>query len=106
MTGDPAGRIDALRNAIRQHDRKYYVDAAPEISDRQYDRLIDELKRLEADHPERITADSPTQRVGDAPVDHLQSVEHRLPMLSIDNTYDLDELRHFGRRAAKLLEGE
>ncbi|OHB76804.1 MAG: DNA ligase (NAD(+)) LigA [Planctomycetes bacterium RBG_16_64_10] len=103
MTSHPASRIEALRKAIRYHDRKYYLDAAPEISDRQYDQLVHELRALEADHPDLITADSPTQRIGDAPVDHLQSVPHRLPMLSIENTYDLAELRRFGQRTAKRL---
>lgn len=103
---DPASQIDALRRQIRHHDRKYYVDAAPEISDRAYDRLMQRLRALETAHPDLVTADSPTRRVGDAPVDHLQSVPHRTPMLSIDNTYDLDELRRFAERAGRLLPGE
>ncbi len=106
MTTDWHARADKLREQIRFHDRKYYVEAAPEISDREYDRLIDELKQLEAAHPELVTPDSPTQRVGDAPVESLNQVEHRVAMLSIDNTYSLDELRSFGQRVAKLLDNE
>ena len=106
MTKDVAAQIEALRQQIRHHDRKYYVEAAPEINDRQYDQLLQQLKTLEAAHPELITPDSPTQRVGDQPVDHLESVEHRLPMMSIDNTYSVDELRSYGRRIEKLLPGE
>ena len=106
MTTTPAHRIAELRDVIRTHDRKYYVENAPEITDLQYDRLLDELKKLEAAHPELITPDSPTQRVGEEPIDHLESVAHRLPMMSIDNTYSVEELREYGARTAKLLEGE
>ena len=98
--------IERLREQIRYHDRKYYVEAAPEITDLEYDQLLRRLQELEAAHPELITADSPTQRVGDAPVDHLDTVEHRMPMLSIDNTYSLEELRAYGLRVAKLLPDE
>ena len=68
MPRDPTQRIDELCEQIRYHDRKYYVDADPEISDRNYDRLIEELHELEAAHPELVTTESPTQRVGDQPV--------------------------------------
>src|SRR5207244_3599738 len=91
----PAAEIAKLREEIRYHDRKYYVEAAPEISDREYDLLIDRLKELEAEHPELVTPDSPTQRIGDQPIASLSSVTHRLPMLSIDNTYSVEELRKF-----------
>ncbi|HBO43375.1 MAG TPA: DNA ligase (NAD(+)) LigA [Planctomycetaceae bacterium] len=106
MPSKPAEEIAQLRETIRRHDRKYYVEAAPEITDLEYDRLLTELKQLEAAHPELITPDSPTQRVGDAPVEGLKQVEHRVPMLSIDNTYSLDELRQYAARAEKLLGGE
>ena len=106
MPSDPARAIDKLREDIRRHDRKYYVEAAPEITDLEYDRLIEGLKKLEATHPELVTPDSPTQRVGDQPVEGLVEVAHRVPMLSIDNTYSLDELRKYGERTAKLLPGE
>ncbi len=101
-----AATFDKLRDEIRYHDRKYYVDAQPEISDRQYDRLIERLKELEAKHPELITPDSPTQRVGGGPVSSLTSVVHRVPMLSIENTYSVEDLRKYGERIAKLLPGE
>ena len=101
-----ARRIEELRELIRYHDRKYYVEAAPEISDREYDALYAELKRLEEAHPELITPDSPTQRVGEAPVSELAQVPHRVPMLSIDNSYDAQEVREFANRARKLLGGE
>ena len=106
MAQDAASEIAKLREEIRHHDRKYYVEAAPEISDREYDRLVERLKELEAAHPELVTPDSPTQRVGDAPVDHLAPVTHRAPMLSIDNTYSLDEHRKYAARVERLLPGE
>jgi DNA ligase (NAD+) len=105
MPSDPAAEIARLRDEIRYHDRKYYAEAAPEITDLQYDRLMDRLKTLEAKHPELVTSDSPTQRIGDQPVEGLEQVEHRVPMLSIDNTYSLEELKKYGQRAAKLLSG-
>ena len=97
MSKDPASEIAALRDQIRHHDYKYYVEAAPEISDRDYDKLLERLKQLEAAHPELVTPDSPTQRIGDQPVSELPQVEHRVPMLSIENTYSLDELKKFRR---------
>jgi DNA ligase (NAD+) len=106
MSSDPAAEIARLREEIRYHDRKYHLEAAPEITDLQYDRLVERLKKLEAEHPELVTPDSPTQRVGDRPVTGLTPLEHRVPMLSIDNTYSLDELKKYGDRVAKLLPGE
>ena len=106
MSSDPAAEIARLREEIRHHDRKYHLEAAPEITDLQYDRLVERLKKLEAEHPELVTPDSPTQRVGDRPVTGLTPLEHRVPMLSIDNTYSLDELKKYGDRVAKLLPGE
>ncbi len=106
MPSDVAAELARLREEIRYHDRKYYVEAAPEVSDREYDKLIDRLKKLEAEHPELVTPDSPTQRIGDRPVAGLNSVEHRVPMLSIENTYSLDDLKKFGDRVAKQLPGE
>lgn len=99
-------RIERLRNEIRRHDRLYYVEAKPEISDREYDRLYAELKELESAHPDLITSDSPTQRVGGEPIEGFATVRHREPMLSIDNTYSPDELREFDRRVRKLLPNE
>jgi DNA ligase (NAD+) len=103
---DTARQIEQLREEIRHHDRKYYVDAAPEISDVEYDRLIARLKKFEAERPELVTPDSPTQRLGDQPVTELPQVTHRIPMLSIENTYSLDELKKYGQRIEKLLPGE
>lgn len=97
MKHDPAEEIERLRENIREHDRKYYVLARPEISDLKYDRLLERLKKLEAGHPQLISPDSPTQRVGERPVDSLTSVVHRVPMLSIENTYNVDELRKWVR---------
>jgi DNA ligase (NAD+) len=106
MSKDPATEIVKLREQIRHHDYQYYVAATPEISDLEYDKLLERLKQLEAAHPELITPDSPTQRIGDQPVSELPQVEHRVPMLSIENTYSLDDLKKFGERTAKLLRGE
>jgi DNA ligase (NAD+) len=102
----PEEQIAALRDEIRAHDRRYYVEAAPTISDLEYDQLIARLKELEAEHPELIAADSPTQKIGDRPVRELEHVSHRVPMLSMDNTYSIDDLKRYGERTAKLLAGE
>lgn len=96
-------RIARLRDEIRRHDRLYFVAHAPEISDAQYDALMRELRELETAHPELVTPDSPTQRVGERPAEGFAHVQHRVPMLSIDNTYDEGELRDFDQRVAKLL---
>jgi DNA ligase (NAD+) len=101
-----AAEIARLRELIRYHDYKYYVEACPEISDVEYDRLMARLRQLEAEHPELITPDSPTQRIGDQPVEGLEEVPHRVPMLSMDNTYTDEEVRAFAQRASKLLGGE
>ena len=106
VSTDSSVEIVRLRKEIDRHDRKYYVEAAPEISDTDYDRLVDCLKKLEAAHPELVTSDSSTQRIGDRPVEGLEPFEHRVPMLSIDNTYSLDELKKYGDRIAKLLPAE
>jgi DNA ligase (NAD+) len=98
-------KIDKLREIIDYHNRKYYVDAKPEISDREFDKLMEELKKLEEAHPELITPDSPTQRPGGEPIEEFVTVRHRTPMLSIDNTYSADELREFDKRIKKLLGG-
>ena len=98
--------LENLRNEIRAHDQLYYVEANPKITDLEYDRLMDRLKAIENEHPELITPDSPTQRVGEQPVEHLEQFEHRVPMLSIDNTYSIEELEKFGERVSGLLNGE
>jgi DNA ligase (NAD+) len=99
-------RAQELRRLIDQHNYKYYVEAKPEISDREFDHLLEELQQIEAAHPEWVTPDSPTQRVGGQPIDGFVTVRHREPMLSIDNTYSADELREFDRRIRRLLPGE
>jgi DNA ligase (NAD+) len=95
-----------LAAEIRRHDRLYYVQARPVISDQEYDRLYRELVDLEKEFPALITPDSPTQRVGGEPVKAFQQVRHSLPMLSLDNTYSQEEARNFVRRAQKLLPNE
>ncbi len=99
-------RIAKLREEIRLHDRLYYVEAAPKISDLEYDGLMNELKELEGKHPDLITADSPTQRIGDQPVDHLPEAAHRLPMLSIENTYSIEDVQKWAERTKKALPDE
>jgi len=91
-------QIAQLRDEIREHDRRYYVDAAPTISDREYDALLQQLKDLEAEHPELVTPDSPTQRVGGEPIEGFQTIAHARPMYSIDNTYDVESLRKWAAR--------
>jgi DNA ligase (NAD+) len=103
---NPAARIAELRQQIDRHNYLYYVDAKPEISDREFDRLLEELRALESQHPELVTRDSPTQRVGGQPIAGFRTVKHREPMLSIDNTYNPDELREFDARVRKLLGSE
>ncbi|MEN1680055.1 MAG: NAD-dependent DNA ligase LigA [Planctomycetota bacterium] len=100
---DEAGR---LRREIREHDRRYYTDAAPTISDREYDKLLERLRQIETEHPELLTADSPTQRVGGEPVDGFETVAHARRMYSIDNSYDEAELRKWGDRCFELLSPE
>ena len=84
----PEERLKELRDAIRYHEECYYVRNAPEISDEQFDALLHELERLEADHPDLVTQDSPTQRVAGRPVEGFATVEHLVPMLSLDNAYN------------------
>lgn len=95
--------IESLRAEIERHNYKYYVEAAPEISDLAFDRLMRRLRELEAGHPERVTPDSPSQRVGGKPLAGFQHVRHGSPMLSIENTYSEAELREFDGRTRRLL---
>lgn len=101
-------RAEQLRREIERHDRLYYVLDAPEISDAQYDRLMRELRDIESAHPNLITPESPTQRVGGQPIEGFTPVEHRVPLLSLDNAFSDDDLRAFDRRVRKGLgtEGE
>ncbi len=102
----PAKRIAQLREQIREHDRRYYLEDRPTISDRDYDRLMQELIELERAHPELATPDSPTQRVGGDVQTELKPVRHAVPMMSIDNTYSEEEIRAFDERVRKGLGGE
>ncbi|MGB7865924.1 MAG: NAD-dependent DNA ligase LigA, partial [Candidatus Sulfotelmatobacter sp.] len=99
---DVEKKIEALREKIRHHEYLYYVLDQPEISDADFDKLMRELKELEAQHPELLTADSPTQRVGGKPREGFVKVRHSSPMLSLDNTYNEEELRDWERRVHEL----
>ena len=94
-------RIKELRDAIRHHEERYYIDNDPEISDDEYDLLLHELEKLEADHPDLVAADSPTQRVGGRAAEGFATVEHVTQMLSLDNVYDEGELKAFDERVRK-----
>ena len=94
--------IEELRDSIRHHEYRYYVLDDPEISDAEFDRLMNELKKLEAEHPELLTPDSPTQRVGGKPREGFVKVPHSIPMLSLDNAYSEEELRSWERRVHEL----
>jgi DNA ligase (NAD+) len=96
-------RAEELRRKILYHERKYYVDNDPQISDQEFDRLVRELVDLERRFPGLVTPESPTQRVGEKPLEGFPSVAHRTPMLSIDNGYDEDEIREFEERIRRLL---
>ncbi|MGA7380020.1 MAG: NAD-dependent DNA ligase LigA [Terriglobales bacterium] len=95
-------KIEALRNRIRHHEYRYYALDDPEISDAEFDQLMNELIKVEADHPALITPDSPTQRVGGQPREGVVKAPHSSPMLSLDNTYNLDDLRDWDRRVHEL----
>ena len=100
---DIENKIKKLREVISHHDRKYYAENRPEVSDQEYDRLMKELQRLEESHPKSITPDSPTQRVSGEIQRGFKTVEHKVPMLSMDNTYSADEIREFDKRVKKNL---
>ncbi len=100
----PAERVRELRELIRRHEELYYIQANPEISDAEFDALLRELRALEEAHPELVTPDSPTQRVGGRAAEGFQTVEHRAPMLSLDNAYSEDELREFDQRVRRGLD--
>ncbi len=102
-TSGAAKEIERLREEIRRHEYLYYVLDNPEISDAAFDRLVNRLKQLEAEHPELVTPDSPTQRVGGAPREGFQEFRHKTPMVSLDNAFSFEELRDFGRRVRDLI---
>ena len=94
--------IQKLREEIRYHEHRYYVLDDPEISDTEYDKLMKRLEALEAEHPELVTPDSPSRRVGGLAVGEFSKVRHSVQMLSLDNTYNIEELRDFDRRVREL----
>jgi DNA ligase (NAD+) len=98
-----ADRLATLRDVIRDHEYRYYVLAQPTISDAEFDRLLAELRALEVQHPGLVTPDSPTQRVGGRPAEGFATVDHAVPMLSLDNAYSEDDLRAFHERVMKVL---
>src|SRR5262245_15500720 len=100
-TPDPSARLIALRDAIRHHEERYYIHNDPEVSDEEFDTLLHELERLEAEHPDLVTADSPTQRVAGRPTEGFETVEHLVPLLSLDNAYNEEELRAFDERVRR-----
>jgi len=105
--GKKAGkRVAQLRREIAEHNRRYYEEAAPAISDREYDKLYQELVELETEFPELATPDSPTQRVGGKPLKAFAQITHLVPMLSLDNTYSEEEVANFYSRISKLLPDE
>jgi DNA ligase (NAD+) len=97
-----AKEVEKLREQIREHEYRYYVLDEPVISDAAFDRLMNRLKRLEAEHPALVRPDSPTQRVGGQPREGFQTFRHASPMMSLDNSYSYDELREFDRRVREL----
>jgi DNA ligase (NAD+) len=99
-------RIEKLREEIHNHDYRYYVLAEPTISDYEYDKLYDELKKLEKEFPELITSDSPTQRVGGEPTKKFPSVTHATPMLSLSNSYSEEDVREFDKRVRSLISNQ
>lgn len=99
-------KIEKLRDEIRRHDDLYYLEESPEISDREYDSLMEQLRELETKHPELISSDSPSQRVAGRPAEGFPEFLHRVPMLSLDNSYSIDELRAFDERCRKLAGGK
>jgi len=101
----PARRAAELRADLRHHEHLYYVLDQPEITDAAYDALMNELKRIEAAHPELVTPDSPTQRVGGKPAEGFRKVAHSRPMLSLDNAYSVEELAAWDARVRELAEG-
>jgi DNA ligase (NAD+) len=103
MTHSVEEIIKKLRQEIEFHEKKYYIDNDPQISDYEFDLLVKELNKLEESHPELITPESPTQRVGEQPQQGFVSIPHSIPMLSLDNCYSIEELRNFEERIIKII---
>ncbi len=102
MATSPSQRVEELRAQIAYHDQKYHVEDSPEISDADYDALVRELRAIEGEHPDLVTQDSPTQRVGGAPSILFSPVRHRIPMMSLDNAFDVAELQSWVDRIARI----
>lgn len=100
---DVRKRTAKLRDLIRHHEYKYYVENNPEISDYEFDQLLVQLRKTEEEHPDLITLDSPTQRVGELPVEGFPTATHRTPMISLDNAYNFDELDAFHERVVRII---
>jgi len=98
--------IEKLRQDIRLHDYKYYVENKPEISDQQYDSILNKLKDIEKEYPQFSSKDSPTQKIGEQVLSGFKKIQHISPMFSMDNTYSADELREFDKRVKKNLPKE
>ncbi|MBN1591734.1 MAG: NAD-dependent DNA ligase LigA, partial [Candidatus Coatesbacteria bacterium] len=96
--------IAGLRERIRYHEHKYYVENRPEISDFEFDKLLERLKALESQHPELITPESPTRRIFDGTLEGFEQVSHKAAMISLDNSYNFAELAEFDERVARALE--
>src|SRR5210317_1533027 len=102
-SNDIALRMEQLRREIERHEALYRVENRPEISDQAFDRLVKELEALEAEYPLFARMDSPTRKVGDDRSSGFATVKHRMPMQSLDNTYNMEELFEFDQRLRKLL---
>jgi DNA ligase (NAD+) len=100
---DAAKEVERLRDEIRRHEYLYYVEDDPQVSDAAFDRLMKELKALEEQHPRLLTPDSPTQRVGGVPREGFQKVQHRTPMVSLDNAFSFEALEAFDKRVRDLM---
>src|SRR5438309_12050646 len=103
MVKEVAARAAKLRAEIEAHNRRYYVEDAPTVSDAEYDRLFQELAALESEHPALITPDSPTQRETGEPAAEFEAVTHRLPMLSLNNAFSIEDVESFDRRVRETL---
>ena len=104
MSSNFRNEIEALRHELEEHNYLYYVLSEPTIPDSEYDRLFKRLEQLEALHPELLTPASPTQRVGASPLESFNSIKHTVPMLSLGNVFDEDELKAFNTRIQQRLE--
>ncbi|MDP8218085.1 MAG: NAD-dependent DNA ligase LigA [Candidatus Theseobacter exili] len=104
--GQARDNVEHLRRDIRRHEHLYYVENRPEISDYEFDRMMDQLEAIEAEYPNLIASDSPTQRVGGDPIDMFETVVHEIPMLSIDNTYSEEEVQDFNEKLMRFLPDE